>query len=56
MDEKDHLSINGLQQIINIKASMNNGITDKLKYEFSLSKFIPVAKPLIVTNNIPDPN
>jgi hypothetical protein len=54
MNTKDHLSLEGLNQIINIKSSMNLGLSDQLKSEFN--KIIPVEKPLIVTNNIPDPN
>jgi len=49
-----HLSIEGLYQIINIKASMNLGISHDLKSDFS--KFIPVERPLILTENIPDPH
>jgi hypothetical protein len=33
---------------------MNLGLSNILKYEFS--KFIPVERPLNLTNNIPDPN
>jgi len=40
-----HLSIEGISQIINIKAS------DMLKTEFS-----PVDRPLILTNHILNPN
>nr|QCW06960.1 hypothetical protein [Drechslerella brochopaga] len=48
-----HLSKEGLYQIINRKASMNLGISDDLKTEFN--KFIPVERPLILTENIIDP-
>ena len=34
MKEKIHLTKEGLQQIVNIKASINNGLSDKLKLEF----------------------
>jgi len=51
---KDHLSIEGLYQIINIKASMNLGLSDYLKSEFS--SFTPVKRPIIKVENIPDPN
>jgi hypothetical protein len=34
MNNKIHLSFEGLQQIINIKASMNLGLSDLLKSEF----------------------
>ena len=54
MVNKDHLSIEGLHQIINIKASMNLGLSDFLKSEFK--EFTPVSRPIINTKNIPDPN
>ena len=49
MNNKTHLSIQGLNQIINIKASMNLGLSDFLKYEFlsvllPRAKFVPVAE------------
>jgi hypothetical protein len=54
MNTKDHLSLEGLKQIINIKASINLGLSDQLKSEFSNS--IPVERPVITTTQIPDPN
>jgi LAGLIDADG endonuclease len=51
---KAHLTIEGLQQIINIKASMNLGISENLKSYFTL--IIPVERPLVNTTSIPDPN
>lgn len=54
MNNKAHLSIEGLHQIINIKASMNLGLSDFLKSEFN--EFTPVERPVINTENIPDPN
>jgi hypothetical protein len=51
---KNHLTIEGLNQIINIKASMNLGLSNFLKSEFK--KFIPVERPIIQTNNIPNAN
>ena len=35
MSNKVHLTIEGLNQIVNIKASMNLGLSDKLKSEFA---------------------
>ena len=46
-----HLTIEGLQQIINIKASLNLGISDIIKSEFSETK--PVERDTILTKNIP---
>ena len=49
-----HLTIVGLQEIINIKASKNLGISDIVKSEFS--NINPVERAIIQTTNIPDPN
>jgi len=49
-----HLTLEGLQQIINIKASMNFGVSDSIKSEFS--NINPVEREIIETTNIPDPN
>jgi hypothetical protein len=53
MSKKAHLTEEGLKEIINIKASMNLGLSDMLKTEFK--GFIPVERPVINTENIPDP-
>jgi hypothetical protein len=34
INRKDHLTIKGLQEIVNIKASMNKGISDNIKLDF----------------------
>jgi hypothetical protein len=54
MENKKHLTIEGIQQVINIKASMNLGLSDIIKSKFN--KIIPVEKPIIITKNIADPN
>jgi hypothetical protein len=54
MKNKTHLTIEGLHQIINIKASINLGLSDLLKSEFN--DFTPVERPIINNENIPDPN
>lgn len=54
MNNKEHLSIEGLYKIINLKASMNKGLSDFLKSEFN--DFTPVERQVINTENIPDPN
>ena len=53
ISKKAHLTEEGLKEIINIKASMNLGLSDKLKTEFK--DFIPVERPVIYTENISDP-
>jgi hypothetical protein len=50
MKNKVHLSIEGLKQIINIKASMNLGLSDVLNSEFI--DFTPVKRHIIKTENI----
>nr|YP_010991042.1 LAGLIDADG endonuclease [Pappia fissilis]WOX61315.1 LAGLIDADG endonuclease [Pappia fissilis] len=50
---KVHLTIEGLNKIINIKASMNTGLSQIVKSKFSHIE--PVNRPLINTDNIPDP-
>jgi hypothetical protein len=54
MFNNGHLSKDGLNQIINIKASMNLGLSDIINSEFS--KVNPVERSLILTNKIPDSN
>ena len=49
--KKNHLTLEGLYQIINIKASMNLGLSDMLKSEFK--NFIPIERPKFKTANIP---
>jgi hypothetical protein len=45
MVRKEHLTPEGLQKILSIKAGMNgNGLSEKLKKEFS--NIIPIARPL----------
>jgi LAGLIDADG endonuclease len=51
---KDHLTKEGLLQIINIKASMNLGISDNIKDNFN--NIIPVERPIINNDNIFNPN
>jgi hypothetical protein len=51
---KEHLTTEGIQSIINIKSSMNLGISDELKLNFI--KTVPVQRPTIKTINIPDLN
>jgi hypothetical protein len=54
MINKAHLTTEGLQEIINIKASMNLGLSDELKSNFINT--VPVQRPTIKTTNIPDSN
>ena len=54
MNDKAHLTLEGLKQIVNIKASMNLGLSDMLKSEFK--GYSPVERPVINSENIPDPS
>ena len=53
MNKGAHLTINGLQQVINIRASMNTGLSEIIKSEFS--NINPVKRGIIQSNIIPDP-
>lgn len=46
-----HLTIEGLQEIVNIRASLNEGLSDTLKESFPNT--IPVARPLVENAVIP---
>jgi hypothetical protein len=50
VNNKAHLTVEGLNQIINIKASMNLGLSDMLKLEFP--GYSAVQRPVINNNNM----
>ena len=50
MNNKIHLTVEGLNQIVNIKASMNLGLSDKLKLEFP--EYRAVERPVINYDNV----
>jgi len=54
MKNKGHLTTEGLQEIINIKSSINLGLSDELKLNFINT--VPVQRPTIQTREIPDFN
>lgn len=54
MNKGAHLTEEGLQKIINIRASLNLGISYKLQSEFNQIK--PVEREIIKTTSIPDPH
>ena len=54
MKNKYHLSNEGLNKIVNIKASLNLGLSEFLKSEFL--NFTPVERPIIKTESISDSN
>jgi len=53
-DKKKHLTLEGLQKIVNIRASMNKGHTPVLKAAFPNT--IPAPRVLIEDKKIKDPN
>lgn len=53
MENKAHLSFKGFKKIINIKATMNLGLSESFKSEFK--DFIPVERALIESKIIVDP-
>lgn len=54
MRNKAHLTREGIQEILKIKASMNLGLSDAVKYEFC--SITPIIRPLIITTKIQNPN
>jgi hypothetical protein len=50
VSNKAHLTVEGLNQIVNIKASMNLGLSDMLKSEFP--GYTPVERPEINCDNV----
>ena len=50
---KEHLTMEGLNKLIAIKASLNIGLSDKLKKAFP--KVVAVNRPIVPNQNIPDP-
>ena len=54
INEKEHLTIEGLQKIIAIKSSINRGLSDKLKAAFP--KIKEVERPSVLNLEIIDPN
>ena len=53
MNNGEHLTIEGLEKIINIRASINKGLSPLLKEAFP--NFVPVPRPLVGDKNIPSP-
>jgi hypothetical protein len=51
---KQHLTTNGLQEIVNVKYSMNFGLSDSLQESYP--NIVPVNRPIIEYQEIPDPD
>ena len=52
MVKKEHRTLEGVSKILNIRASMNKGLTDTLKSHFP--DFIPVERPIVSLSDILD--
>jgi hypothetical protein len=50
VNNKAHLTLHGLNQLVNIKASMNLGLSDMLISEFA--GHVPVKRPVINNENV----
>jgi hypothetical protein len=53
ISSKEHLTAEGLQKLVAIKASMNNGLTEELKAAFPNT--IPFQRPKVMDGVIKDP-
>jgi hypothetical protein len=51
MKNKEHLTSNGVEKIVSIKASINLGLSTELKSEFL--NFNSVVRPIIKDSKIP---
>jgi hypothetical protein len=54
LSRKEHLTREGLQQIVNLRASINDGLSDELKSAFPNTK--QTSRPKVEFEGIPDPN
>lgn len=54
ISQKKHLTQEGLQQIVNIRAWLNLGLSSNLKAAFAANT-IPVQRPLIKDQKVTDP-
>jgi len=52
INQKKHLTLDGVQEIVNIKAVHNKGLSDSLKLAFP--KTSPVSRPIFTLSSIPD--
>ena len=47
IERREHLTFEGLKKIVDIKASMNLGLSEKFKEAFPASTVVPVDRPVI---------
>jgi hypothetical protein len=55
MEQKEHLTEAGLAKIVAIKASLNLGLSEKLKVAFP-AKILPIRRPQVEDILIRDPH
>jgi len=55
MEQKEHLTSEGLAKIVALKASMNMGLSVRSELKAVFPKIIPIARPLVQNLSIPDP-
>lgn len=53
IESKEHLTVEGLKNLVNIQASMNKGLSEGLKAAFP--DYVPVKRPLLKGQEIRDP-
>lgn len=54
MQQKGHLTESGLQKIVNLRAALNNGLSDTLKEGFPST--VTSVRPIVPESIIPDQN
>nr|QBM09605.1 hypothetical protein [Dactylella sp.] len=53
MNDKEHLTIEGIQKFVNLRSSMNLGLSEELRNTFLNT--VPVKRPIIQDTKIIDP-
>ena len=56
MEQKEHLTMEGLEKIVAIKASLNNGLSVRSELKAAFPKILPVTRPSVLDYNIQDPH
>ena len=54
VENKEHLTVDGLNKLVSIRASLNEGLSSELSLNFP--NIIPIERPLIINKIIPNPN
>lgn len=54
MKKKRHLTLEGLKEVLSIRASLNTGLSDK--QESAFPGIVAVDRPIVVNKVVPDPN